>query len=267
MTQREDNARLSESRDHRSAQRRRETPSAPVLTRQRDRGRGNRADQGARLIRGIGQKSVVRIFGSSISFASHSPEPYAGPPADLVTKALTRRATRARTGIHKMSVFGSPRGGSSRGEGASRTGARFGRPWCYSHCLSNPESTQVFAARHDGTRPAHARWRLTRVLEWELGSRRSDSPDIGASRCSAQEAAVWQSDPNRAVPARMTTDARGSVSAERGSSSRTPMGSARGVGTGAKSSTARTSFARRSTARCLGTTGSTEAGAPYGAPT
>jgi hypothetical protein len=40
----------------------------------------------------------------------------AGPPADLVTRALTRRATRARTGIHKMSVFGSPRGGSSRGE-------------------------------------------------------------------------------------------------------------------------------------------------------
>lgn len=70
MTRREENACPSESRDHRSAQRRRETPSAPVLTRQRDRERGNRADQGARLIRGNGQKSVVRIFGSSISLAS-----------------------------------------------------------------------------------------------------------------------------------------------------------------------------------------------------
>jgi hypothetical protein len=56
----------------------------------RESGRGNRTDQGARLIRGIGQKSVVRISGSSISFASHSPEPRARPPADLVTIALTR---------------------------------------------------------------------------------------------------------------------------------------------------------------------------------
>jgi hypothetical protein len=51
----------SESRDHRSAQRRRETPSAPVSPRKGE-DPGNHADQGARLIRGIGQKSVVRIL-------------------------------------------------------------------------------------------------------------------------------------------------------------------------------------------------------------
>jgi hypothetical protein len=59
---------------------------------------------------------------------------------------------------------------------------------------------------------------------------------IGASRCTAQEAAVWQSDPNRAVPVRMTTDARGRTRPSEAPPA-APMWSARGVGTGAKSST------------------------------
>jgi hypothetical protein len=105
--------------------------------------------------------------------------------------------------------------------------------WGQSQRLFSPVNAQAFVERHDGTRPAHAPCSLTRFMEWELGSRRSDSPDIGASRCTAQEAAVWHSDPNRAVPARMTSDARGLRSTERGSSRHAP----RGVGTGAKSST------------------------------
>jgi hypothetical protein len=196
----------SESRDHRSAQRRRETPSAPALTRQRDRERGNRADQGARLIRGIGQKSVVRIFGSSISLASKDVRGATGGPSDDSSHATCDTfAYRYR----KMSVFDAPRGGSSEGEGASRTGARFGRPWGQSHCLSGPVSAQVLSARHDGTRPAHAPCGLTRFMEWELDSRRSDWPESAQADAPAQEAAVWQSDPKRAVPARMTMDARG----------------------------------------------------------
>jgi hypothetical protein len=71
----------SESRVHRSAQRRREPPSAPVLPR-KGRARGNRTDQGARLIRGNGQKSVVRIFGSSISFASQDVRGATGGSSD-----------------------------------------------------------------------------------------------------------------------------------------------------------------------------------------
>jgi hypothetical protein len=81
----------SESRDHRSAQRRRETPSAPVHTEAltgRGSERGNRTDQGARLIRGIGQKSVVRISGSSISFASKDVYGATGGSSDDSSHAL-----------------------------------------------------------------------------------------------------------------------------------------------------------------------------------
>jgi hypothetical protein len=138
------------------------------------------------------------------------------------------------------------------GEGASRTGARFGRLWGQSHCLSSQVSAQVFIERHDRTRPAHAPWGLTRFMVWELGSRRSDSPYIGASRCTAQEAAVWHSDPNRAVPARMTTDARG-----RTRPSEAPPAAPQVVGAGGRHRSQklhrqRTFFAQRSPARCLG---------------
>lgn len=65
------------------------------------------------------------------------------------------------------------------------------------------------SARHDGTRLAHARWRLTRAIGWELGSpgfqlaayRRK--PVHGAASCRSV------SDPKRAVPGGMTRDARG----------------------------------------------------------
>jgi hypothetical protein len=86
----------SECRDHRSAQRRREPPSAPVLTPQGARGRGNRTDQGARLIRGIGQKSVVRIFGSSISLALQGVCGATGGSSDDGSHA---NCERSRTGI------------------------------------------------------------------------------------------------------------------------------------------------------------------------
>lgn len=78
---REENARLEAGLHHRSAQRRREAPSAPVLLERTRKPSGSGCPFDSR----DGQKSVVRIFGSSIrSVARHR-----GPPADLVTGALT----------------------------------------------------------------------------------------------------------------------------------------------------------------------------------
>lgn len=66
---------------HQSAQRRRETPSAPVLPEGTRKPRGSGCPFDSR----DGQKSVVRIFGSSIrGVATHR-----GPPAGLATGALT----------------------------------------------------------------------------------------------------------------------------------------------------------------------------------
>jgi len=71
----------------------------------RVRTRGNRADQGARLIRGIGQKSVVRIFGSSISLASKDVRGATGESSDDSSHATCDTfAYRYR----KMSVFDAP---------------------------------------------------------------------------------------------------------------------------------------------------------------
>jgi hypothetical protein len=84
---------------------------------------------------------------------------------------------------------------------------------------------------------------------------------IGASRCSAQEAAVWQSDPKRAVPARMTMDARDRTRPSEAPPARWRGGSAPEP----KAPPAVNVLATRSTARCLGTKGSVEADALYGA--
>ena len=171
-----------------------------------------------------------------------------GPPADLVTIALTRRATRSRTGIARCRSS-MHREVGREGEGASRTGARFGRPWGQSHCLSGPVSAQVLSARHDGTRPAHAPCGLTRFMEWELDSRRSDWPESAQADAPAQEAAVWQSDPKRAVPARMTKDARGRTRP----SEAPPAVRREGSAPEPKAPPAENVLATRSTARCLGT--------------
>lgn len=78
---REENARFEAGLHHRSAQRRREAPSAPVLLERTRKPSGSGCPFDSR----DGQKSVVRIFGSSIrSVARHR-----GPPAGLVTGALT----------------------------------------------------------------------------------------------------------------------------------------------------------------------------------
>jgi hypothetical protein len=43
------------------------------------------------------------------------------------------------------------------GEGRRERVRDAGDNWRHSHCLSDPVSARVLAARHDGTRPAHAR--------------------------------------------------------------------------------------------------------------
>ena len=121
--------------------------------------------------------------------------------------------------------------------GTSRTGARFGSQWGQSHSLSGSVSAKVLSARHDGTRLAHASCRLTRVMEWELGSRRSDSaecrrkPMHGAGSCrlafGPEQGGACENDKGR----------ERSAYAEHRSSSCTRRGVARGVRTGAKSST------------------------------
>lgn len=72
---------------------------------------------------------------------------------------------------------------------------------------------------------------------------------IGASRCTAQEAAEWQSDPKRAVPARMTKDARGRTRP----SEAPPAVRREGSAPEPKAPPAENVLATRSTARCLGT--------------
>lgn len=72
---------IETGRHHRSAQRRREAPSAPVLLERARKPSGSGCPFDSR----DGQKSVVRIFGSSIrGVARHH-----GPPAGLATEALT----------------------------------------------------------------------------------------------------------------------------------------------------------------------------------
>jgi hypothetical protein len=72
---------IETGRHHRSAQRRREAPSAPVLLERTRKPSGSGCPFDSR----DGQKSVVRIFGSSIrGVARHH-----GPPAGLATEALT----------------------------------------------------------------------------------------------------------------------------------------------------------------------------------
>jgi hypothetical protein len=108
----------SESRDHRSAQRRRETPSAPVFTRKGEDTRKPHASGCPIDSRDWAEVGRTHLWFVDLVVSKDT----AGPPADLVTRALTRRATRARTGIHKMSVFGSPRGGSSGRRGGVTNG-------------------------------------------------------------------------------------------------------------------------------------------------
>lgn len=133
------------------------------------------------------------------------------------------------------------------GEGASRTGARVGRPWRQNHRLSSPVSARALVARHDGTRPAHARWRLTRVIEWGLGSRRSDSPCRrkpvhGAESCRSV------SDPKGRCLRERHRDVRG-----RTRPSEAPPATWReGSAPEPRAPPAVSVLAQRSTARCLG---------------
>lgn len=186
------------------------------------------------MIRGNGQKSVVRIFGSSISFASKGVRGATGGSSDDSSHATCDtfayrypQDVGLRLAARSIELR---RGGVANGCAIWETVGSKPLP------LESGEARKRPIERHDGTRPAHAPCGLTRFMAWELGSRRSDSPDIGASRCTAQEAAVWQSDPNRAVPVRTTTDARGRTRPSEAPPA-APMRSARGVGTGAKSST------------------------------
>jgi len=91
----------------------------------------------------------------------------------------------------------------------------------------------VLIARHDGTRPAHAQWRLNNVIEWELGSRRSDSPSVGASRCNGAGSCRLVFGPEQGGACENDYGRERSDSAEQGFSSHVT----REVSTGAKSST------------------------------
>jgi hypothetical protein len=158
---------------------------------------------------------------------------------------------------HRRSVGDVPRG-SSLGRGASRTGARCGR-----QLASQPlplGSGERASARCTTRRNASSSCSMRPYPHHRVGARfsRVGLAEVGESRCSAQKAAVWHSDPNRAVPVRTTTDAR-----DRSRSSEAPPAAARGVGMGATSSTAVSVLCntlRGTMPRC---TRSVEADAPY----
>jgi hypothetical protein len=157
------------------------------------------------------------------------------------------------------------------GEGTSRKGARVARRWGQSRCRTIPGSAQALIERHDGTRPAHARRRLTRGAEWGLGSRRL-TRRVSAQVDARRRKLPFGIGPERAVPARMTRDARGrerpseappatwrggSASAPESEAAR-PRDRTRATGDGDES---------RRTARCIGIQQLTaEAGALYLAP-
>jgi hypothetical protein len=81
------------------------------------------------------------------------------------------------------------------------------------------------SARRTARRNASSSCSMRPYPHHRVGARfsRVGLAEVGESRCSAQKAAVWHSDPNRAVPVRTTTDAR-----DRSRSSEAPPAAARG---------------------------------------
>jgi len=128
------------------------------------------------------------------------------------------------------------------GRGASRTGTRCERQLVSQPLPLDSDVTQTRTASWPlGECSSHGTTeRVQLMLGGALPASSSGSSVLtgrtrrtsAKSRCSAQEAAVWQSDPNRAVPVRATTDAR-----DRSRSSEAPPATARGVSIGAASST------------------------------
>jgi len=157
---------------------------------------------------------------------------WAGPPADLVTIALTRRAIRARTGIPKMSVFGWPRGRSSRRGGVANGCAIWETVGSKPLPLESGERASVHrttrrnASRSCSMGPNPLHGVGARFSQVGLAGHRR-KPVHGAGSCrlafGPEEGGACENDNGR----------ERSDSTERGSSSHT----ARGVGTGAKSST------------------------------
>jgi hypothetical protein len=127
-----------------------------------------------------------------------------------------------------------------------------GSPWCHSRSLFDPVSamsahrtTRRNASRSCSMRPNPLHGVGARFSQVGLAGHRR-KPVHGAGSCR------WHSDPNRAVPARMTMDARG-----RFRPSEAPPAVPDRVGAGGRHRSQklhrqRTFFAQRSTARCLG---------------
>jgi len=186
---------------HRSAQRRRETPSAPVPLRQRGGDPETKRIRVPDWIRGNGQTSVVSISGSSIGRIS-------------ATRALTQRATRRARG----SVAN---GWTTRGTVGSKP-----PPLGFGERASAHRTARRNASRSCSMTRKPAAWSGSSVL---AGRTRRTSAKAGARRrklpfgIGPEQGGACECDEGR----------ERSGSTERGSSSHV----ARGVGTGAKSST------------------------------
>jgi len=224
----------------------------------RVRARGNRADQGARLIRGIGQKSVVRIFGSSISLASKDVRGATGGSSDESSHApCDTDAYRYPQDVGLRFAarwIELRRGGVANGCAIRETVVSKPLPLGSGERASACRTTRRNASRSCSLAP-NPRPRVgARFSQVGLAGYRR-KPMLGAGSCrlaiGPEEGGACENDDGR----------ERSDSTERGSSSQM----ARGVGTGAKSSTGR----ERSSNTFPGTVPryarSAEAGALYGA--
>jgi len=203
---------------------------------------GNRADQGARWYRGIGQKSVVRISGSSISYASKGVRGATGGSSNESSRApCDTCAYRYPQGCRSL---------------VRREADRVGRAGVANGCAiresvgSKPPSLgfdERVSARRTTRRNASRSCFMPPNPRHGVGARFSQ---VGLAECRRKPmrgagSCRLHSDPNRAVPARMTMDARDRSSPSEAPPA-VPMWAARGVGTGAKSSTGANVPAKRS---------------------
>lgn len=158
------------------------------------------------MIRGIGQKSVVRIFGSSISLASKDVRGATGGSSDDSSHATCDTfAYRYPQDVGLRFTarwLELRRGGVTNGCAIRETVGSKPLPLGSGERASALRTTRQNASRSCSMRPNPLHGVGARFSQVGLAG-------IGASRCTAQEAAEWQSDPKRAVPARMTRDARG----------------------------------------------------------
>lgn len=182
-------------------------------------GRDSRTDQGyPSWIRGIGQTSVVCIFGPSIS--ARTPQGALAEATDESSDAsshatVTNRVCTERWPTRRREAVGSGRGRSERVQEAEPVGSHPRTPF-------RERRASAVRQRHDGTRPAHASYRLTRGTRWGLGSRRSTgrSSAQAGGRCrklplgSNPRGGAYESDEGR----------ERSGSTERGSSSHAGAG-------------------------------------------